>query len=131
MRRGGRRAAFVRPVFVLPAMLAGCGGGEEEAYTRANSSVIQVERTDEQCALSIADIPAGRVIMRVRNGGTESADFAIVRSGGTKALEDVTALAAGDETELQFKIKAGRYDAVCSAGSAEPVRTELLVLPGA
>lgn len=104
--------------------LAACTDGASSGS--ADSTVIQVESSDDACTLSATEFPAGSVTFQVENTGGEETEFYLYAADGEEIIGEVEDIGPGLSRDLSVDAPAGSYVAACKPGmTGDGIRVEV------
>jgi len=97
----------------LPA-LAACSttsGGKS-----AGGGAVTVTSTKDECTVSAASAPSGRLAFSVKNAGNEVTEFYLYAQDGLRILGEVENIGPGLTRDLVLRMQPGSYLAACKPG---------------
>ena len=107
-------AAALAGSFLL-LTLAGCVPNNPTSDT-AGSTVLRVDSSATDCAVSSAEAPSGTVSFTVANSGDEVTEFYLLADDGLRIVGEVENIGPGIERTLVVVAKPGEYFTVCKPG---------------
>ncbi|WP_405009174.1 iron uptake system protein EfeO [Kitasatospora sp. NBC_01539] len=116
-------AATLLILAVAGAALAGCSTKDEAA----SADAVQVDASDDACALSKTTFPAGAVEFAVHNKGSKSTEV-YVYAAGDKIVTERENIGPGTRVTIHAEIKAGAYEVACKPGmTGDGIRQKITV----
>ena len=110
-----RTLSVAAPAIALIAVVtlasAGCTSNSTEGAAK-----IAVTVTDDACALSTWQAPAGNAVFTVANSGSKVAEFYVYGADGTKIVAEVENVGPGLSRDLVVNLDAGTYVTSCDPG---------------
>ena len=110
-----RPAAAALAGSILLLTLAGCVPNNPTSDT-AGSTVLSVDSSATDCAVSSAEAPSGTVSFTVANSGDEVTEFYLLADDGLRIVGEVENIGPGIERTLVVVAKPGEYFTVCKPG---------------
>jgi len=110
-----RPAAAALAGSILLLTLAGCVPNTPTSDT-AGSTVLSVDSSATDCAVSSAEAPSGTVSFTVANSGDEVTEFYLLADDGLRIVGEVENIGPGIERTLVVVAKPGDYFTVCKPG---------------
>ena len=110
-----RPAAAALGGSILLLTLAGCVPNNPTSDT-AGSTVLSVDSSATDCAVSSAEAPSGTVSFTVANSGDEVTEFYLLADDGLRIVGEVENIGPGIERTLVVVAKPGDYFTVCKPG---------------
>jgi iron uptake system component EfeO len=105
--------------------LTGCtdnpagGDSEPDASTTPGASgpaKVTVTSTDNDCLVSDAEAPSGKVVFTVTNGGSKVTEFYLLGKDGLQIIGEVENIGPGLTRDLVLRLTPGSYFAACKPG---------------
>ncbi|GAA1650822.1 iron uptake system protein EfeO [Georgenia ruanii] len=119
-----RAPRFLLPVSALLLFPAGCATDPDPAASAAGT--VQVDATDDRCAPSRTELPAGVTTLSITNGGRQVTEVYVY--DGDRIVTEKENIGPGTSYDLAVDLPAGSYVLACKPGMVgEGIRTELVV----
>jgi iron uptake system component EfeO len=96
----------------------------------SGGSEIAVAASDSACGIDKTSIPAGPVVLKIHNGGTEVTEVYILKDNGTGIVTERENIAPNSDTELTAELPQGSFQISCRPASGERVNSDLTVTGG-
>ncbi|MFP5345870.1 MAG: iron uptake system protein EfeO [Actinomycetes bacterium] len=108
-------------------VLAGCStDAEPQASTSGGPGPVQVKATDDECALSRTELPAGVTRFAITNGGSQVTEVYVYE--GDRIVTEKENIGPGTSYDLTVDLPEGKYQVACKPGmTGNGIRTDITV----
>jgi iron uptake system component EfeO len=148
LHRSPLRITAATAAALLTTVLAGCAddddGKASSTATEAPSTPapsasatpagpgteIAVAASDTACGIDKSSIPAGPVVLKIHNGGTQETEVYILSGGGTGIVTEREHIKPNEDVDLTAELAEGKFLISCRPSSGERVNTDLTVIGG-
>lgn len=145
LHRPSPRIASLSAAVALTLVLAGCSDDSDDegssavtentptptaAARAAGASEIKVDAGDKACGIDTASIPAGPVVLKIHNGGTQETEVYILKDGGAGIVTEREGIEPNAHVDLTAELAEGKFLISCRPEAGERINTDLTVTAG-
>ena len=94
------------------AVAASCTSND----TAAGSRTLDVTSTADACEIGASEAPAGRIVFKVTNDGSEVTEFYLLADDGQRVVGEVENIGPGLTRDLVVEASPGKYITACKPG---------------
>ncbi len=117
--RAVRTAALgVAAMLIVTACASNEPATTDPAATSTGTATMEVTSTSDACELSATQAPAGTLVFRVTNRGTDVTEFYLLADDGQRIVGEVENVGPGITRDLVVTAVAGTYVTACKPGMA-------------
>ncbi|WP_426243935.1 iron uptake system protein EfeO [Nocardioides sp. LHG3406-4] len=130
------KRTLVATLLVALPVLAACGTEStkqsEGESGSADARTVAVDSSDDACALSGTEAPAGPLTFNVANSGSDVTEFYLLAEDGLQIVAEVENVGPQSTKPLTTQVPAGRYITACKPGmKGEGIRADFTVTESA
>jgi iron uptake system component EfeO len=111
-----RLAAALVAALALPALAACTDNAGSSSASKGDARTIAVTSTADSCELSSDSAPAGNLVYRVTNRGSQVTEFYLYADDGLRIVGEVENVGPGLSRDLVVHVPSGRYVPTCKPG---------------